>query len=199
MVAIKKRKKLTLIITVVVSLVVISGFSFWKSNTVTKINYNQTYTFGNKHDGPFSYIKFLDDSHYVAIPRLRLENDYNEPFGIFFIQGVYSRKKEAYLLGKNVKITDLWFDNYQDFESGKYTLQSYHKKDKYKFMPYVSGCIKKKRILLYYNRTIKVYNPEKKETYQSEIVSLKKAKLSLPNTEKEFIQRYHKKQGHQQE
>lgn len=80
--------------TVLILLAVVVGIIFWKSNSITKISDNKTYTFDTKQvgGGPPSYIKFIDNKRYVAIPQLRVDNDYNQNMVISFIQGEYEKK-----------------------------------------------------------------------------------------------------------
>lgn len=183
------------------ALVAMVGFISWKQNSVTEINYNQTYTFNAKRTtgAPPSYIVFLDESHYLAIPELNLENDCNQAFGVDFIQGTYRKREDVYKFEKKGKVTNLWFDNYENFEAGKYTIQRGKINAENKYLTFASGTISKERLSFVYKQIIRIYNSGKTDRYKRNNFKLKRTKFNIPTTEKEFIQRYHKKQSHQQE
>ena len=196
---IKKRKWLVLIITFLGLLVAVGSFLVWKANGVSKIDYNQTYTYKAKkiNTGPPSYLRVVDSSHYVAIPRLNLDDDYNQAFGVEFVQGRYTYSKGVLVLGKHITSTRLWFDNYQAFEKGMYSKEKVKIPLTRAMAPFEEGELIKKHGLYYYkSKRLNTYDSIKKK-YVS--IRLKPAKINLPTTKKEFIQRYHKKQGHQQE
>ncbi|GKS81695.1 hypothetical protein LPAF129_13810 [Ligilactobacillus pabuli] len=180
-------------------LVAVGSFLLWQANGVTKINYNQTYTYENKRISPDppSYFRIVDGSHYVTIPQLNLEDDYNQGFKIDFIQGSYTRSQGVLILGKNITRTRLWFDNYQAFEKGMYSKKNAKIPLNQATSPFEEGQMFKKHGLYYYkSKRLDTYLSIKKK-YVS--IRLKPAKINIPTTEKEFIQRYHKKQSHQQE
>ena len=195
----KHKKGLILLTILFVLLIPIIFFMTWEAQGVSKVNYNQTYTYENKRitPDPPSYFKILDGSHYVAIPQLSLEDDYNEAFVVEFIQGSYTRSQDVIILGGDVTSTRLWFDSYQNFEKGVYSKKRVKIPLNKISAPFEEGQLIKKHGLYYYkSKRLNTYLSIKKK-YVS--IRLKKAKLDLPTTEKEFIQRYHKKQGHQQE
>ncbi|GBG94017.1 hypothetical protein LFYK43_04760 [Ligilactobacillus salitolerans] len=162
--------------------------------SVTKINRNQTYTYNGKKVSPDapSYIKIVDGSHYVAIPNLEMRDDSNQAFGITFVQGVYTKKHDDFKLGKNAQKTELWFDSYDDFKDGRYTIsKSRQIKLKKTVPPFEEGKLTKKKGIYYYkSNRINTYSLKKKFLY----LRLRKAKINLPTTEKEFIRQYHQKQ-----
>ena len=197
MINIKKRKWIVLIITFWGLLVAVGSFLVWKANDVSKIDYNQTYTYKAKkiNTGPPSYLRIVDSSHYVDIPQLNLEDDYNQGFKIDFIQGNYTRSKNTIILGKNVTRTRLWFNSYEYFEDGVYSKKKVKIPLAKTMVPFEEGQLIKKHGLYYYkSKRLNTYDSIKKK-YVS--IRLKPAKINLPTSEKEFIQRYHKKQGQQ--
>ncbi|WEV57142.1 hypothetical protein [Ligilactobacillus acidipiscis] len=169
---------------------------------VTKIKYQQTYTYNADKDytGDPSYIKFIDSSHYVAIPTLAIKKDPEEDDGpqIDFLQGEYSRQGNKFQLGRNIKDTILLFYTYSDFKKGKF-IKEEKKGTQPKTIPFpfAENYLKKKgKYYVYHWRTGSGNYPF---DYTDGFVRLKKSKLDIPSTEKEFIQRYHKKQKNQQE
>lgn len=133
----------------------------------------------------------------MAIPQLNLEDDYNQGFKIDFIQGSYTRAQGVIILGKHITSTQLWFDNYQAFEAGVYSKKKVKISLDKATQPFEEGQLIKKHGLYYYkSKRLDTYLSIKKK-YVS--IRLKPAKINIPTTEKEFIQRYHKKQSRQQE
>ena len=174
-------------------------FVVYKASIIPIIHYNKTYTY-NVHSvspDPPSYIKIIDDTHYIAIPNLELKDDYNQGFSIILIQGRYRESHNIFVLGKNITKTNLWFNSYDDFKAGKYSKTSNTKRTITKVeLPFEEGLLKKRKGTFYYKSwKINTYLRKKRPV----LMKLKKSKINLPTTEKEFIQRYHKKQAHQQE
>ncbi|GBG94016.1 hypothetical protein LFYK43_04750 [Ligilactobacillus salitolerans] len=196
MIFIKKKRFLSLLAAICVLIAILTSLTIWKTNSVTKLKTNQTYMLDNKQTGgdPPSYIKFLDNSRYVAIPLQNLDEDSDQIVGVTFIQGTYSQRHNRYILGNNTKETSLVFSNYQDFEKGDYTLQHKKVSPQEKNYIFVGNYIKKEHGAFCYKWAIKINNADKPDRYKSKFVRLKKSKLDIPITEKEFIRKYHKKQ-----
>lgn len=173
-----------------------------ESTSVTKIRYNQTYTYDSTKDGSYhpSYIKFIDRSHYVAIPVLNTTEDVAEDgVMVAFLQGKYQKDKNKLQLGYDVHNTTLIFDDNDKFKRGifeKIESDSSRQSQKAKF-PFEENYLKKKG--KYYVYRWKTRQGDYPHHATTGFVRLKKSKLDIPSTEKGFIQRYHKKQKHQQE
>lgn len=173
-----------------------------ESTGITKIRYNQTYTYDSTKDGSYSqsYIKFIDRSHYVAIPVLNTKKEAEEDgVTIYFLQGKYQKNENKLQLGNDVHNTTLIFDYYNDFKQGifeKKELDSSRQSQKFK-LPFEENYLKKKG--KYYVYRWKTRQGDYPYHATTGFVRLKKSKLDIPSTEKEFIQRYHKKQKNQHE
>lgn len=197
-------------------LLVISGLAFfvkkgqqqiaakkWKANHVTKIKYNQTYTYkvGKDHTDYPAYIKFLDGSHYIAMPMIDLTRDpeVDDGIQIDFLQGSYRRKDNKICLGKKIITTTLLFNSYGDFKRGKFIkeVRKGHN-PKEGLAPFEGNYIKKQGKYYTYRWKTRIGGGHPLH-YITGFVRLKKSKLDIPSTEKEFIQRYHKKQKRQLE
>ncbi|GBG94014.1 hypothetical protein LFYK43_04730 [Ligilactobacillus salitolerans] len=169
-----------------------------ENSYVTKINYGQTYTYDATKDGSYdpSYIKFIDSSHYVAVPVLDIKEDPEEDDGpaIYFIQGKYRKdEKSRFQLGKSIRNTTLIFDSYADFEKGDFKKNELSESQARKFMlPFEENFVQKKG--KYYFYRWKTMQGDYPYHTRKGFVHLRKAKKDIPTTEKEFIRKYHKKQ-----
>lgn len=118
------------------------------------IEYGEVYTFPVRDDSP-AYIKFLDETHYVAISNIKSPEDSfgdGESYSINFIEGEYQNVNDSYSLGKKVRTIAIFFDGEEELNKKEYN--RFYKRDTAGKNTFETGDIVEKDGKWLYERTV---------------------------------------------
>lgn len=86
------------------------------------IEYGEVYTFPVRDDS-LAYIKFLDETHYVAIPNRKKPEDCfadGEAYNLSFVQGEYKEEDGKFILGIRIERIALFFNDDIELKNREY-------------------------------------------------------------------------------
>lgn len=196
----EKLKLKSLVRTILILMILLSlpgNVKAKKNSESNKRLIGQVYTYDysvEKLNSP-SYIKFLDNEHYVAYLGFDSEESFGdgEPYSLIFLEGTYKKTKNEFFLGTNFSRVTLLIPTKQDLKEKKY--QRVYKLSKNDFTEqelssFERGRIKKRAGVWQFQwRTKNNTEPVK---YNYGWVKLKKSKKKIPNSIDDLLKEYKK-------
>lgn len=192
----KKKKNKIFFISVLLffifQLIALGHVSAKKGQTnISKIVYGQTYTYDSKKDYSLypSYIKFLDQNHYVALVEYNVKDDYDGLINLRYISGEYSKKNNKILLGKNITKTQIIYPSFTEYKNKEnFLIKTENPEKNSKQLPFQDNYIQiRKGSYQYHWRTGSADKPPR---YSTGFVKLTKTNKKIPSNSQDFIKKY---------
>lgn len=164
---------------------------------IEKIEFNQVYSYKEDDDSQkeASFIKFIDDSHYVArLSGYTPEKSFGdgESYEIVFLEGRYKKSNHMIILGEDFKEVRLTFSSQENLE--KKIFKSYYERTKSDkedsgFYSFERGKISKIDEVLQFE--LQIVTGDTPPKYAYEWIKLKLTDQKLPSSIKELLSQYH--------